>query len=76
MGQMDENLWKGVYLALCSGLSETSQTLDTVSNIATVDDPGVIFTSISVFCQHELYLYETYCHRYMYGICRSYRRGL
>ena len=51
---MDENLWKGVYLALCSGLSETSQTLDTVSNIATVDDPGVIFTSISVSCQHEL----------------------
>ena len=76
MGQMDENLWKGVYLALCSGLSETSQTLDTVSNLATVDDPGVIFTSISVFCQHELYLYETYCHRCMYGICRSYRRGL
>ena len=58
-GHMDENLWKGVYLALCSGLSETSQTLDTVSNIATVDDPGVIFTSISVSCQHELYLYET-----------------
>lgn len=56
---MDENLWKGVYLALCSGLSETSQTLDTVSNIATVDDPGVIFTSISVSSQHELYLYET-----------------
>lgn len=47
VGQMDENLWKGVYLALCSGLSETSQTLDTVSNLATVDDPGVIFTSIS-----------------------------
>ena len=32
-------------MALCSGLSETSQTLDTVWNIATVDDPGVILLS-------------------------------
>lgn len=44
MGIKDDDILKGVYLTLCSGLSETSQTLDTVSNIATVDVPGVIIS--------------------------------
>ena len=43
-GHKDDDILKGVYLTLCSGLSETSQTLDTVSNLAAVDDPGVIIS--------------------------------